>query len=132
MVESFGVPGEVAFPFQRKPLFFLIVTFLAAGNNIAFGGFTPPGDGYDVIHGELFGWKRTAAVVTDAFVTFSFPPLGLAHFTCLVTFALDVVFRKIIGVWVHFLSAESRCRFHPAKFYSKFQIRRAPCGRRSN
>ena len=102
MLASFGRPGEVVFPFQKKPLFFLIVAFLAAGNNIAFGGFPPAGDRYDVIHGEFFGRKRTAAVVTDPLVAFPFPPLGLAHFTCLVTFALDVVFRKIIGVRVHF------------------------------
>ena len=73
--------GEVGFPLQGKELLLLIVAFLAAGNDIALGGFSPPGDGYDVIHGELFGRDRATAVMTDAFVTFSFPPLGTAHLT---------------------------------------------------
>ena len=92
---------EVGFPLHGKELLLLIVAFLTAGNDIALGGFSASGDGHDVIHGELFGLDRATAVMTDAFITFSFPPLGAAHLTRLVTFPLDVVFRKIVSVWVH-------------------------------
>ena len=98
---SCRLTGEVGFPLHRKELLLLIVAFLTAGNDITFCGFSASGDGYDVIHGELFGRYRATAVITDAFVTFSFPPLGVAHLPRLVTFPLDVVFRKIICVWVH-------------------------------
>jgi len=101
---SWRLPGEVGLPFQRKELLLLIVTFLAAGNDIALGGFPPPGNGYDVIHGEIFGRDRATAVMTDALVTFSLPPLGAAHLTRFVSFPPDILFRKIIGVWVHLLS----------------------------
>ncbi len=93
--------GEVSLPLHGQELLFLIVAFFTAGNDIALGGFTAPGDGYDVIHGEFFGWDRTTTVVTEALVTFSFPPLGVAHLTRPVTFPLDVFFRKIVGKWVH-------------------------------
>jgi len=103
-VRSYRLTGEVGFPLQWQKLLFLRVTFLAAGNDIALGGFSTPGKGYDVIHGELFGQDRATAVMTDTLVTLSFPPLGASHLARLVTFPLDVVFRKIIGVWVHFIS----------------------------
>jgi hypothetical protein len=98
---SCRLAGEVGFPLHGNELLLLIVAFLAAGNDITFGGFSASGDGYDVIHGELFGLDRATAVITDAFVTFSFPPLGVAYLPRFVTFPLDVVFRKIICVWIH-------------------------------
>ena len=101
---SCRLTGEVGFPLHGQKLLLLIVAFLTAGNHIAPGGFSPPGNGYDVIHGEIFGRDRATAVMTDAFVAFSFPPLGTAHLTRLLAFPPDVVFRKAIGVWVHFLS----------------------------
>ena len=96
--------GEVGLPFHGQKLLLLIVAFFTAGDDIALGGFTAPGDGYDVIHGKFFGWDRTTTVVTEALVTFSFPPLGVAHLTRPVTFPFDVFFRKIVGKWVHFIS----------------------------
>lgn len=95
---------EVSFPLHRQELLLPVVAFLAAGNHIALGGFPPPGNGYDMIHGELFGWDRAAAVMTDTFVTFTFPPLGAAHFARLLALSLDVVFRKIVCEWVHVIA----------------------------
>jgi hypothetical protein len=92
-------------PLHGKELLLLIVAFFTAGNDIALGAFTASGDGYDVIHGEFFGWNRTTAVMAEAFVTFSFPPLGVAHLPRLAALPLDIAFRKIVGKWVHFKSA---------------------------
>ena len=100
-VRSCRLTGEVELPLHRQELLLLIVAFFTAGNDIALGGFTAPGDGYDVVHGEFFWWDRTTTVVTEALVTFSFPPLGAAHLTRFVTFPFDVFFRKIVGKWVH-------------------------------
>ncbi len=91
-VRSFHLTGEVGLPLHGQELFFQVVAFLTAGNNITFGGFSAPGDGYDVIHGQFFGQDRATAVITGAFVTFSFPPLGAAHFARLVTFFIYIVF----------------------------------------
>ena len=48
-------PGQIDVPFHWKKLLLLIVTFLAAGDDIALGAFAAPRDGYDVIHGERLG-----------------------------------------------------------------------------
>ena len=83
---------EVGFPLHGKELLLLIVAFLTAGNDIALGGFSASGDGYDVIHGQFFGQDRTTAVMAETFVTFSLPPLGAVQLTRLVTLPFDVVF----------------------------------------
>ena len=104
-ISSCGLTGEIGFPLHGQELLFEVVAFFAAGNDIALGGFPSPGNGYEMIHGEIFGRDCATAVMTNAFVTFSFPPLGAAHLSRLLAFPLDVVFRKIVCEWVHVISA---------------------------
>ena len=54
-IRSCRLTEEVGLPLHGQELLLLIVAFFTAGNDIALGGLTPPGDGYDVVHGEFFG-----------------------------------------------------------------------------
>ena len=66
---------EILFPFHGQQLFLGIVAFLAAGRHIALGAFAAAGNGHNVIHGQILGRKRPAAVMANPFCQSAFPPL---------------------------------------------------------
>ena len=73
-------------------IFLFVIAFLAAWHHISLACPAAPGDGYDMIHGQLFGRDRTPAVVAHAFCTSAFPPLGSPEFPCFPAFPFDVRF----------------------------------------
>ena len=85
-------------PFHGQQLFFGVVAFFAAGHDIALGALAAAGYGHAVIHGQIFGRERPAAVMADPFGQAAFPPLGFAQRSGLVTLPFLVVCAKIIGI----------------------------------
>lgn len=68
----------IGIPLNGQQLLFGVVTLLAARNDVSFGAFTATGYRHDMIHGQPFGRKGTAAIVADPFCQATFPPLGLS------------------------------------------------------
>ena len=89
---------KVLFPFHGEQLFFGVVAFLAAGRHIAFGAFTAAGNGHDVVHGQIFGRKRPAAVMANPLGQAALPPLRFAQRTGLVTLPFLIVCAQIVGI----------------------------------
>ena len=63
-IHSVGISGigrvkflQVLFPLHGQQLFFGIVAFFAARHDIASGALSAPGNGYNVIHGQLCRWS---------------------------------------------------------------------------
>ena len=90
---------QISFPLHWKKLFFLIITCLAGRNEIPLGAFATPGYGYNVIHGQLFGGRGLATIVTDALGTTSLPPLRSAQLTGLATLGFYMRLVEVIRVW---------------------------------
>lgn len=88
----------VLLPFHGQQLLFSVVAFFAAGHHIALGALAASGYGHDVIHGQIFGRERPAAVMANPFGQAAFPPLGFAQRSGLVTLPFLVVCAKIIGI----------------------------------
>jgi len=93
---------KVLLPFHWQQLFFGVVAFLAAGHHVAFGALAAAGYGHNVIHGQVFGRKRPAAVMAGAFSQAALPPLGLAQGPGAVAFPFLVVQAKVVGVGLDF------------------------------
>ena len=88
---------KVLFPFHGQQLFFIVVAFFAAGHHVASGAFTAAGYGHDVIHGQVLGSKRPAAIITGPFCQPAFPPLGFTQGSGPVTLTFLIVRTQIIG-----------------------------------
>jgi len=69
--------------------FFLGVAILTAWDHVPFGTLSAPGNGDQMIHGELTCWELTPTVVAYPFGTFPFPPLGRAQFSRLFALTVD-------------------------------------------
>jgi len=69
-----------------------VIALLAAWHHIAFDGFTAPGDGNDMVHGELSSWKISYAIVTFTFGKPTFPPLTFSQFSRLAALAFEITF----------------------------------------
>ena len=89
---------EVLFPFHGKQLLFSVVAFFAAGHHIALGALAAAGYGHDVIHGQIFGRERPAAVMANPFGQAAFPPLGFAQRSGLVALPFLIVCAQIVGI----------------------------------
>ena len=68
---------KVLIPVHRCHIFFLTVTGLAAGDNVAFSTPTSLADWYDVVHGKRFGFEFLLAVITNPRLDFALPPAAL-------------------------------------------------------
>ena len=73
-------------PLYGKELLFGVVALFAAGHDVALGAFSPAGNRYDMVHGELFGRCWTVAIVADTPCQATFPPLGFAQLPGAVAF----------------------------------------------
>ena len=94
---------EVLFPFHGQQLLFGVVAFLAAGHYVAFGALAAAGYGHNVIHGQVFGRNRPAAIMAGAFCQAALPPLGLSQSPGAVALPFLVVQAKVVGVGLKFI-----------------------------
>ena len=79
-------------------MLFSVVAFFAAGHDIALGALAAAGYGHDVIHGQIFGRERPAAVMANPFGQAALPPLGFAQRSGLVTLPFLIVCAQIVGI----------------------------------
>jgi len=99
---------QIGFPLHGKHLFLVGVARLARRYDIAFGGLAAPGDGNDVIHGQLGGRRLPAAIMTTPLGALPLPPRGAAQLTRLAPLGLDARFVQVIGIGAEFAHHTSR------------------------
>ncbi len=91
--------GRIPLPRQRVLLF--VVALFARGDDVAFGRFSAPHQGDQMIHCEFVWCKFLSTIMADARGALPFPPLGLAECARLIFFALNCCGGNIGKEWVH-------------------------------